>query len=69
MHDVEYALRFFALYDRGYKYKPPIRSYLNSFMEGYKVKEIGDDKIAEFRRVFNKSVDLVNIVFGEKAFY
>ena len=68
MKDVEYALRFFALYERSYEYKPPIRAFLNSFMQGYKEKEIGEDKIVEFRRIFNKSVDLVNTVFGKRAF-
>jgi hypothetical protein len=68
MKDVEYALRFFAMYERSFEYKPPIRIFLNNLMQDYKEKEIGDDKISEFKRAFIKSVDLINTVFGKKAF-
>ncbi|MDO8723116.1 MAG: DUF262 domain-containing protein [Syntrophales bacterium] len=68
MQDVEYALRFFALYEQKHlKYKPPIRTFINSFMEEY--REIGDEKISEYRRVFKQSVNLVSVVFGASAFY
>jgi hypothetical protein len=67
MQDVEFALRFFALYELTYfKYKPPIKAFLNSFMETH--REIDDNKLQEFTRVFRQTVSLVKVVFGEHAF-
>jgi len=67
MQDVEFALRFFALYELTYlKYKPPIKTFFNSFMERF--RNIDNDKIEEFRKVFKQSAYLVKIVFGEQAF-
>jgi len=67
MQDVEFALRFFALYELTYlKYKPPIKHFLNSFMR--KFQEIDDEKQFELRRVFRQSATLVKTVFGDRAF-
>lgn len=67
MQDVEFALRFFALYEQThFKYKPPIRTFLNTMME--KNREIDDAKIEEFRRVFKRTINLVKVIFGENAF-
>lgn len=67
MQDVEFALRFFALYELTHlKYKPPIKAFLNSFMENY--RDIEDSKLEEYRRFFKKSTYLVYSVFGEEAF-
>ena len=68
MQDVELALRFFVLYERTYlKYKGPMKHFLNSFMKEY--RNIGPDKIEEFRKIFKQAVGLVKTVFGPKAFY
>jgi hypothetical protein len=68
MQDVEYALRFFAVYEETYlKYKPPIRAFLNSFMEAF--RSCDQDKLNEYRRVFKQSVNLVKVVFDKNAFF
>jgi len=67
MQDVEFSLRFLALYELTHlKYKPPIKSFLNSFME--KNRKIDDFKLEEFRRMFKKCSYLVFSVFGKEAF-
>lgn len=65
--DVELALRFFALYERRENYKSPMKHFLNTFMKDN--KDIGIDKIDNYRKIFIKSIHLVKIVFGEDAFY
>jgi hypothetical protein len=68
MQDVEFALRFFALYEWTYlKYKSPMKYFLTTFMMVY--QNIDDDKINEFRKIFRQSVQSVKTVIGEKAFY
>ena len=65
--DVELALRFFALYERRVNYKSPLKHFLNNFMNDN--KDIGNDKIDNYRLIFKKSVYLVKTVFGPNAFY
>jgi len=64
MQDIEFALRFFALYE--WKYKSPMKKFINIFMK--ENQDIEDDKLREYRTIFKKSAMLVITVFGKNAF-
>ncbi len=64
---VEFALRFFALYERRENYKSPMKHFLNNFMKDN--KDIENDKLENYKNIFKKSVHLVKTIFGNDAFY
>lgn len=67
MQDVELALRFFSLYNLTYhKYNSPMQKFMNSFMR--KFQNIESEKLADFKKIFRKSVTLARTVFGDNAF-
>lgn len=60
-------LRFFALSEKTYiNYKPGMKQFCN--IELRDNKDMSEDKQEEYRRKFNKAVDLTYSVFGENAF-
>jgi len=66
MIDEELILRFFSLYFELDRYRTPLKRFLNEFME--KFKEAPDQKIQQFRSIFDKAVTTVERLFGERAF-
>lgn len=67
MQDRELILRFFALYHNNYHiYTPPMKRFLNKEMEKY--RNPNEEEKRNLRRIFEKSVKLSKIVFGDKAF-
>lgn len=67
MRDIERLLRFFAFLDlTERKYKGPLTSFLNGYMESH--REISDKQKEEKTALFKKSVELCQTIFGELAF-
>lgn len=67
MLDLERMLRFFAFSDvTERKYKGPLTSFLNGYMEGG--REISDKLQEEKTALFKKSLELCQTVFGKYAF-
>lgn len=66
MMDAERILRFFAFYDKGIQnYKAPMKSFLNSYMEGK--LEVSEREAEQKTEIFKKSAELCRSVFGELA--
>lgn len=67
MQDRELILRFFAFYHNNYYiYTPSMKRFLNKEMEKY--RNPNEEEKRNLRRIFEKSVKLSKIVFGDKAF-
>jgi len=67
MVDMERSLRFFAFTDlTERKYKGPLTSFLNSYMESN--REISEKQKEEKTTLFKNSVELCQSVFGDLAF-
>jgi len=60
-------LRYFALMEKSYiNYKPSMKQFSNKYLRDH--RNITADKATELTAVFKKSVELVKVVFGDKAF-
>lgn len=67
MHDRALVLRFLAFYERThYKCQHGLKRFLNEFLETY--RNAPDEKIEEYRRVFDKCMKACVTVFGNTAF-
>lgn len=67
MIDVERILRFFAFCDKSeHNYKSPLKAFLNNYMDNK--RNIPKREIEEKNRLFKKSVELCQQVFGDLAF-
>ena len=63
--DEEIILRFFSLYFQLDKYKPPLRRFLDDFME--KHKELEQRQRDRFHQIFEKTVETVATILSPKA--
>jgi hypothetical protein len=60
-------LRFFALSEKSYlNYKPSIKQFSNKELRDNRY--MNENKVAEYKDKFKHCLDLVSIVFGDKAF-
>ena len=60
-------LRFFTLSERTYlNYKPSMKQFCNKELRDNRY--IGEEKSEEYKKRFLRVVDLVKLVFGDKAF-
>jgi hypothetical protein len=60
-------LRFFALSEKTYlNYKPSMKQFCNKELRDNRF--LSDEKAKEYRERFEKCIELVKIVFGDKAF-
>ena len=67
LRDVEAVLRFFALYHYGPdKYKNPMKSFLNGFMESR--KNINSEDSRQYESLFSRTVEFIISCLGEHAF-
>lgn len=66
MVDEELILRFFALRSRLENYRPPLKKFLNDFMDG--VKLAGEDIIDVNRNLFENTIHCVQALIGDNAF-
>jgi hypothetical protein len=67
MIDAERILRFFAFCDKSERnYKSPLKKFLNDYMESKRI--ISDKELEDKRRLFKKSVELCQQVFGDLSF-
>lgn len=65
MEDVELVLRFFA-YRHLDKLKSPIDSFLDDYLR--QANSWSDEVLKDLESLFNQTIELVHIVFGENAF-
>lgn len=66
MMDRQLILRFFAMWRNTHlKYKQPIKRFLNNEMEDY--RNLSDKEVAKMRSIFEKSIEMVYVVFGRNA--
>jgi len=67
MVDCERILRFFAFCDRGERnYVSPLKKFLNDYIENK--RNLSEKELEEKKRIFKKSVELCQQVFGNVAF-
>ncbi len=67
MLDAERILRFFAFCDNGeHKYTSPLKHFLNNYMENK--RELSIQELNEKEKLFKKSVEICQQVFGDMAF-
>ena len=60
-------LRFFALSEKSYlNYAQSMKQFCNKELRDN--RNLSDEKIKEYRKKFNHSVDLVKVIFGKNAF-
>lgn len=66
MNDCEMILRFFALHFNGNSYQGNLSNFLDNYLQsGIK---FAPQILDEHRRIFLKTIEIVDIVFGEDAF-
>ena len=63
--DEEIILRFFSLYFQLDEYKPPLRRFLDDFMEKY--KDLDQHQQDTFHQIFGKTVETVATILSPKA--
>lgn len=67
MADRQLILRFFAMWRNTHlKYKTPVKQFLNREMEAH--RDATERTISEMQSVFEKSIEMSYIVFGQHAF-
>ena len=67
MQDRALVLRFLAFYEKThYKCQAGLKKFLNEFLDTY--KDARDEKIDEYRKVFEKSMKACLTVFGKNGF-
>jgi hypothetical protein len=67
MHDRALILRFLAFYERTHlKCTFGLKRFLNEFLDTY--KDTNDEKIAEYRKAFEKCMKACLTVFGDSSF-
>jgi hypothetical protein len=66
MVDQELLLRFFALRERLGDYRAPLKRFLNEFM--HSVQEADEQKIADYRELFNATMVKLEALLGDRAF-
>lgn len=67
MIDRGMILRFFSFWKKTYlHYKPPIKQFINH--EIAQNRNISEEDMSKYRKVFLNSIEMVKIVFGDKAF-
>jgi hypothetical protein len=67
MQDRALVLRFLAFYEKTYrKCQSGLKRYLNDFLTTY--KNASEEKLDEYRKVFDKCMKACVTVFGESAF-
>jgi len=67
MMDRQLILRFLAMWRKTHlKFKSPMKQFMNQEMEAY--KHAAPEQIDEMRKVFLKSIEMANTVFGANAF-
>lgn len=67
MQDRALVLRFLAFYERTYhKCQHGLKKFLNEFLETY--RNVGDDKIREYEKVFRLCMKSCLTVFGENSY-
>jgi hypothetical protein len=67
MVDRELILRFFAFWHNTYlRYEPPMKSFLNNEMSRF--RNLNEEEKEKMRKLFKKSIDLTETVFGENSF-
>jgi len=67
LRDIEYILRFFALYENWQSYEAPMKSFLTDYMS--RNKSIPHEKYMHFKEVFHKTVNLIYSSLGSKPFH
>jgi uncharacterized protein with ParB-like and HNH nuclease domain len=65
MEDVELVLRFFA-----YRHISKLRSPVDNFLDNYlkQANSYSDQLIGKLEGIFNKTIDLIYLIFGDSAF-
>jgi hypothetical protein len=66
MVDEEFALRFFALSADLQSYRPPLKKFLNDYMQS--VQNAPDKELQTLRRRFTRSVTMIRDVWGSSAY-
>lgn len=66
MKDQELILRFFAFFDGVEKYKRPLRSFLNRYMESR--RKLTVQEMTALTKRFSQMIEAVHLSLGEKAF-
>ena len=64
--DIEFILRFFALYRNWKNYKRPMKDFITDYME--ENKNLPREEIHKLRDLFTKTTDLILKRIGKKAF-
>lgn len=65
--DAELILRFFALHYESAKYEKPMKKWLTKFMAAN--RKPSEDKLAEYRSLFEETVAQVHATLGDKPFH
>lgn len=78
MRDEELILRFFAIAEKYKDYQPPLKTFLNEYMEGktlvksqgktIKRISLSEDEKKYFNELFEQTMDKASVVFGNHAF-
>lgn len=66
MRDIEMILRFFALFKFWKNYKPPMKDFINQFMENN--KNLDEQKMIFFERIFSETMKIIYTEIGNNAF-
>jgi 5-methylcytosine-specific restriction endonuclease McrA len=67
MRDRQLILRFFAMWRNTHlRYKGPMKHFLNREMDGR--RQLSEREMAEMRLLFEKSIEMAYLIFGENAF-
>ncbi len=66
MRDQELILRFFALHVEGSRYKKPMKTFLNDFMDSH--RGLNGDHAHKLSQTFQRCADTISNFLGPKAF-
>ncbi len=66
MKDMEFILRFFALYYDGARYKKPMKQFLNTYMHSN--RELAQQSAEQLRADFETPIQKIADVIGDRAF-
>ncbi len=64
--DIEMILRFFAFFEEEERYAPPMKHFLNLYME--KNRGCPDEKLAELENIFTNTMRFIESTLGPDAF-
>ncbi|MCK4323379.1 MAG: DUF262 domain-containing protein, partial [Armatimonadetes bacterium] len=66
MKDMEFILRFFALYHDGAGYKKPMKQFLNTYM--HRNRQLAEQSAEQLRSDFEIPIQRIAAAIGDRAF-